>query len=135
MAEQTATSLEQQARQMFSLLDEMDTTAMSALITDDVQGVDEISRAWMRGRPAIEAYFAELDGALDEVTSQLSDMHVAEWGDCGVVTCVIRQTYRLAGREHSITAPTSMTFRRDDGEWKIAVLHSVPLPEQEGSAA
>jgi ketosteroid isomerase-like protein len=135
MAEQTATSLEQQARQMFSLLDEMDTTAMAAQMTDDVQAVDEISRGWMRGHATISAYFDQLDSAVEEVQSQLDDLHVREWGDCGVVTCVIRQTYRLDGREHNITAPTSMTFRRDDGEWKIAVLHSVPLPEQEGSAA
>src|SRR3954452_7674420 len=123
-------SLEQQAQRIFELVDSMDTTAMAALITDDAQGVDEISRGWMRGRASLEAYFAELDGMVDEVQSRPSDIHVTEGGDAGVVTCVVDQAYTMDGREQRITAPTSMTFRREAGEWRIVVFHSVPLPEQ-----
>jgi len=118
------------ARHIFELVDTMDTAAMTALLADDAQGVDEISRGWMRGRESLEAYFAELDGVVDEVQSRPSDIHVTEWGDAGVVTCVVDQAYSMGGREQRITAPTSMTFRREAGEWRIVVFHSVPLPEQ-----
>jgi ketosteroid isomerase-like protein len=123
-------SLEEQAQRMFELVDSMDTTAMAALITDDAQGVDEISRGWMRGRASLESYFAEMDGMVQEVRSEVRDVNAIEWGDAGVVTCVLDQVYTLDGREQRITAPTSMTFRREGDEWKIALLHSVPLPEQ-----
>jgi ketosteroid isomerase-like protein len=126
-------SLEQQAHRMFELVDSMDTTAMAALITDDAQGVDEISRGWMRGRASLESYFAELDGMVGEVRSEIRDVNAVEWGDAGVVTCMIDQVYTLDGREQRITAPTSMTFRREGDEWKIALLHSVPLPEQQAA--
>jgi ketosteroid isomerase-like protein len=132
MSEHTATSLEQHARRVFEAIDAMDIAAMTAMITDDAQGVDEISRAWIRGRAALEEYFGRLDGAVDEVRSRVRDVHVTEWGDAGTVTCVLEQAYRMLGREQRITAPTSLTFRRQAGEWKIAVFHSVPLPEQPG---
>jgi ketosteroid isomerase-like protein len=129
MSEQTATALEQQVRRIFELVDSMDTDAMAAMIADDGQGVDEISRGWMRGREALEAYFAQLKQMVDGVSSRIKDVHVSEWGDTGVVTCVVDQTYTMDGQEVEITAPTSITLRREGDDWKIAVFHSVPLPD------
>ncbi len=55
--------------------------------------------------------------------------YTREWGDAGLVTCVLDQTYRMQGKEQRITAPTSMALRRVGDEWKIALFHSMPLPE------
>ena len=129
MAQETATALEQHVRRIFELLDSMDTRAMAAMIADDGQGVDEISRGWMRGRDTIEQYFAQLENMVEGVSSRVSDVHVSEWGDTGVVTCVVNQTYTMGGQEQEITAPTSITFRREGDDWKIAVFHSVPLED------
>jgi ketosteroid isomerase-like protein len=129
MSEQTATALEQKAHRIFELVDAMDTDAIAAMIADDGQGVDEISRGWMRGREALEAYFGQLKQMVDGVSSRLKDVHVSEWGDTGVVTCVVDQTYTMDGQEVEITAPTSITLRREGDDWKIAVFHSVPLPD------
>jgi uncharacterized protein (TIGR02246 family) len=130
MAQETATSLEQQAHRIFELVDAMDARGMAAMIADDGQGVDEISRAWMRGRGSLEQYFAQLENLVDGVSSRVRDVHVADWGDTGVITCVVDQTYTLGGEEQQITAPTSITCRKQDGDWKIAVFHSVPLPDE-----
>jgi ketosteroid isomerase-like protein len=100
------------------------------MLSDDAQGVDEISRGWMRGRAALETYFGQLEGMVDEVRSEVSDIDTTEWGDVGVVTCVVDQSYSMQGQQQKITAPTSMVFRREGDEWKIAVFHSVPLPEE-----
>jgi ketosteroid isomerase-like protein len=132
MAQETAVPLEQQAQRIFALVDAMDTRGMAAMIADDGQGVDEISRGWMRGRESLEQYFAQLENMVDGVSSTVRDLHVADWGNTGVITCVVDQTYTMGGEEQQITAPTSITCRRDRGDWKIAVFHSVPLPDQPG---
>jgi ketosteroid isomerase-like protein len=122
--------LETLTRRIFELIDTMDTKGMSAMIADDAQGIDEISRGWMRGREALEGYFGQLEQMVDEVSSKVRNVHETEWGDAGLVTCVVDQTYEMDGAEQSITAPTSIVFRREGGEWKIAMFHSVPLPDE-----
>jgi ketosteroid isomerase-like protein len=130
MSDETTTALEQQARRVFELLDALDIDSIGAMLADDAQGVDEISRGWMRGRAALEGYFGQLKTAVSGPRSQLSDVHATAWGDVGLVTCVLDQTYKLSGREQSISAPTSMIFRNEDGSWKIGLIHTVPFPDQ-----
>jgi uncharacterized protein (TIGR02246 family) len=128
MSQQTAT-MEDQVHRIFAAVDAMDTHAMSEMITDDAQGIDEISKGWMRGRDALENYFGQLQGMVDEVKSEVRDVHAREWGDAGTITCVVEQTYTMGGEQQHIVAPTSLALRREDGDWKIAVFHSAPLPE------
>lgn len=52
MPEETA-SLEQRVERLLALLDDMDLDGLGKMVTDDVQGVDEISRGWTRGRSAL----------------------------------------------------------------------------------
>jgi ketosteroid isomerase-like protein len=130
MSAQAERALEQEARRLLELLDEMNVEGLEAMLTDDAQGVDEISRGWRRGRAALNEYLSELEGAVVEVQSQISDLHAADWGDVGVVTFVLDQTYEIDGQKQSLSAPTSLVFRRQDDGWKVALIHSVPLPEQ-----
>ena len=58
MSADTETTLEQEVHRLFELLDSMDISGISAMLTDDAQGIDEISRRWMRGKAALDAYFA-----------------------------------------------------------------------------
>ena len=127
MAPRTATSIAQQAHRLFELIDVMDVAGMTAMMTDDVQGVDEVSRGWLRGHAAVEDYFERMRGMIDDLHSELREVRADEWGDAAVVTGVLDQTYMLDGRHQRITAPTSVTFRREQGEWKVALLHSVPI--------
>jgi ketosteroid isomerase-like protein len=64
-----------------------------------------------------------------DVHSEVSDLHTTAWGDVGLVTFVLDQTYTMNGQEQKLTAPTSMVFRKNGGDWKLALVHSVPLPE------
>lgn len=130
MPEETATALEQETRRVFELLDALDVDGLGAMLTDDVQGVDEITRGWTRGRAALAAYFAQLKDVVSDPRSQLTDLRAAVWGDVGLVTFVLDQTYKMNGREETIAAPTSMLFRRQDEGWKVALIHTVPIPEQ-----
>jgi ketosteroid isomerase-like protein len=47
------------------------------------------------------------------------------------LTCWLNQDYTLEGSAQHVSAPTTIVFRRVDGEWKLALFHSIPLPEQE----
>ncbi|HEX3802504.1 MAG TPA: nuclear transport factor 2 family protein [Solirubrobacteraceae bacterium] len=129
MSEQTAVELEQEMRRLFMHLDAMNVAGISAMVTDNVQGIDEITRSWRRGRAAVENYLAELADAVQDVRSQITDLHVTGWDETGLVTFVLQQTYRMDGAAQSLSAPTSLVFKREDDAWKVALIHSVPLPE------
>jgi ketosteroid isomerase-like protein len=128
MPEQTG-SLEQRVRRLLELLDAMDVDSLGTLLTDDVQSVDEITRGWTRGRAAVESYLSQLKGSVSDVHSRMSDVQEAVWGNVGLVTFVLDQTYTMDGQQQSISAPTSILFRREPGDWKIALIHTVPIAE------
>ncbi len=127
MPEKRTSSVEQATRRVFELLDAMELDAISELLAEDAQGVDELSQKWIRGRQALGAYFDQLKGTVSDVRSRLSDVNAVEWGDVGVVTCLLTQTYVMDGQEENVTAPTSMVFRREEDTWKIALIHTVPF--------
>jgi ketosteroid isomerase-like protein len=130
MPEQTA-SLEQLVGRLLEHLDAMDVDSLATMVTDDVQSVDEITRGWTRGRAAVESYLSQLKESVSDVHSRMSDAREAVWGDVGLVTFVLDQTYTMDGEQQSISAPTSILFRREAGDWKIALIHTVPIPEAE----
>jgi len=125
-----ASTLESVARELFNALDGKDFDRIARMVTDDVQGVDEIIRGWLRGRAEMEAYLKSLGEQVSNVRSTLSDLHTVEVGEVGIVTLVLDQEYDMGGRHASIHAPTSLVTRRVDGAWRLALLHSVPLAEE-----
>jgi ketosteroid isomerase-like protein len=122
--------LESAARELFAALDRKDFGRIVQMSTDDVQGVDEISRGWLRGRSAMETYLKSLGEQVTNIRSALSELKAVEVGDVGIVTLVLDQEYDMGGQHASIRAPTSLVFRRVDGSWHVALLHSVPLAEE-----
>ena len=124
-----AGELEAVARKLVSALDALDVDAMTQLATDDAQGVDEISRRWMRGKGELEAYLRQLTGVVSDVRTELRDVDERTWGDAGVLTCWLEQGYTMDGAQHHISAPTTLVLRREGGEWRVALFHSIPLPE------
>jgi uncharacterized protein (TIGR02246 family) len=114
---------------MFDALERQDADAALALIDADGEGVDEISRRWIRSGSELTAYVSQLMGMVSDVSSQLNDVHERTIGDIGIVTFWLEQDYTLEGERHHISAPTTVVARRRDGEWKFTLFHSVPLPE------
>ena len=121
--------LEKKVRDFLRLLDAKDFDAMGRATTEDIQGVDELSRRWMRGRGGLQDYFREFGPELSEIHSTLSDMRETVWGDVGVVTCWLEQDYRYQGKMQHVSAPTTAVLRRSGSDWKLALFHSVPLSE------
>jgi ketosteroid isomerase-like protein len=122
--------LESVASEFVSALDSMDVDRMMEAATEDAQGVDEISRRWLRGRGEVDAYLRQLMGAVSGVRTELRDAHERIWGDTGVLSCWLDQDYTMDGAAQHVSAPTTIVFHREGGEWKLALFHSIPLPEQ-----
>jgi ketosteroid isomerase-like protein len=125
-----AGALETVARRFTTSLDALDVEAMVGVLGDDVEGVEEISRQWLRGRDAVVGYIRELATQVSDIRTELRDVNERVWGDVGVVTCWLDQTYTYEGAPVRISAPTTLLFRSDAGQWKLVLFHSVPLPEQ-----
>jgi ketosteroid isomerase-like protein len=125
-----AGELSNAANDFVAALDSMDVDRLMAGFTDDAQGVDEISRRWIRGRDDVEAYLRQLMGAVGDVRTELRDAEEHVWGDAGILTCWLEQDYTLEGKAQHVSAPTTIAFRREGGTWKAALFHSIPLPEQ-----
>jgi ketosteroid isomerase-like protein len=122
--------LETVASEFVSALDSMDVDRMMEATAEDAQGVDEISRRWLRGRDEVDAYLRQLMGAVSGLRTELRDAHERIWGDSGVLTCWLDQDYTMEGNAQHVSAPTTIVFRREGAEWKLALFHSIPLAEQ-----
>ena len=114
-------------QRMFDALDKTDAQGAVATIGPDAQGIDEISRRWMRSRDELTGYVTQLMEMATDVHSEMHDVHEVEWGDTGAVTFWLEQDYTLEGEREHISAPTTCVLRREDGEWKLALFHSLPL--------
>jgi ketosteroid isomerase-like protein len=112
---------------LFDALDKGDADAIVSRIGSDAQGIDEIARRWLRGPGELTSYVQRLLGAVQDVHSEISDVHESQWGDVGLVTCMLEQDYTYEGERAHITAPTTAVLRREDGDWKIELFHSLPL--------
>lgn len=132
MGASTAAELESVVRTLMDRFDALDMEGIAQLMADDVQGVDEISRAWIRGKSDIQGYFAQLqEMGVTDVKTSLSDSHASSWGDTGLVTLMADQTYSAGGEHQHVVAPMTVVLRRDEGAWKIVLVSAVPLPEVE----
>lgn len=125
-----AGDLEAVTRQMLDALDRSDADGMIRTGAEDIQGVDEISRRWMRGMGEVGGYIRELTGMVQDVHSTIRDVHETTWGDAGILTCWLDQDYVLDGADQHISAPSTLVFRRVGGAWKIVLFHSIPLPPE-----
>jgi uncharacterized protein (TIGR02246 family) len=119
-------------RSMFDALGAGDADAVMRLAAEDMQGVEEISRRWLRGSSQVGEYIGHLVGAVRDVDSQMLDVQEQQWGDCGVVTFWLEQTYTYEEQPAQVSAPTTVVLRREDDQWKVALFHSIPLPASEG---
>jgi ketosteroid isomerase-like protein len=126
-----AGELENVANDLMAALDSQDLDRMVEAIGEDAQGVDEISRRWLRGRDELDGYLRQMIGAVSGVRSELRDAQERVWGDVGVLTCWLEQDYTLEGNAQHISAPTTIVLRREGGTWKVVLFHSIPLPEQQ----
>ena len=123
--------LETATRQLFKALDEKDTDSLIGSLARDVQGVDEISRRWMRGVDAISTYFQETMKMIEDIQSTINDVRETVNGDIGFVTFWLEQDYTLDGQRTHVSAPTTLAFRRESDRWKTLLIHTVPLPPEE----
>lgn len=123
--------LEATVRRMMTAFDQQDWDTIRELTTENAQAVDEVSRRWLRGAKEIDAYYAELSPMMGAISSELNDVHELDWGDTGLVTCWLEQDYEFEGRQQHVSAPTTVVLRKTEDQWQVALMHTMPLPEEE----
>ena len=116
-------------RDLVVALDRKDFVAIEQMLSDDTQGVDETSRRWLRTRQQISDHLRQLEPAIQNIHTELRDVHEIVWGDTGLVTCWLEQDYVLNGQPQHISAPTTIGLHRAGDRWQIVLVHSVPMPE------
>jgi ketosteroid isomerase-like protein len=114
-------------RELFAAVDALDFERALATMADDVQSVNEMSRSWLRGKGAKAASYENIDGSMSGGASHLSDLRAEVWGDVALVTLWLEQDYTHEGTTHHISAPSSFVLRREGDDWKIVLIHSIPV--------
>jgi ketosteroid isomerase-like protein len=122
-----AGELDHELREFFAALDRNEVEPLIDRMADDMQGVDEISRRWIRGKDDMAAYARAITEAVSDPRTEIKEVEEHLWGETGLVTCWIEQDYTYEGAAQHISAPTTVVFRRMDGAWKIALFHSIPV--------
>ena len=123
-------SPEQSVRDLFASFDRMDVDDMQRRFAPYGQGIDEISRRWLRRRDEVGDYLRGLAFAVTDVHSELRDVTTTRLGDTAITTLWLEQDYAMDGRPQHISAPTTVVTHRDQGRWKAVLVHSIPLPEE-----
>ena len=108
------------------MLDAKDEAAITALLTDDAQLVDEVTRRWIRGPAEIGTAMRAIFSRVSDVHSSATDVHVVRWGDVEVETFVLHQVYDLDGETTRVVSPTTLVWRRIAGTWRLALVQSIP---------
>jgi ketosteroid isomerase-like protein len=114
-------------RELFDAVDALDFERALATMADDLQSVNEMSRSWLRGKDAKAASYENIDGTMSGGASELSDVHTEVWGDIALVTLWLEQDYTHNGTTHHVSAPSSFLLRREGDDWKIVLIHSIPV--------
>jgi ketosteroid isomerase-like protein len=116
------------AERLLRALDAADADDARSVISTEAQGIDEVSRRWIRDSGELRDSVDELVATATDMRSKMHDVHEVRWDDTGVVTFWLEQAYTLEGRRLHVAAPTTYVFRREDGAWKLVLGHSIPLP-------
>jgi uncharacterized protein (TIGR02246 family) len=114
-------------QRMFEALDKGDVEGALGAMASEVQGIDEVSRRWMRGRDEVVGHTRDLMTRATDVHSEMHDVHESEWGDTGAVTFWLEQDYTFEEAREHVSAPTTCILRSEAGDWRIALFHSIPI--------
>jgi hypothetical protein len=68
--------------------------------------------------------------SVDTLRTELTQVAESIWGEVGVLTCNLEQTYTAEGREGHSGGPATVVCHRKGGEWKLALFHVVALAEE-----
>lgn len=119
------------AAELLASFDSFDFDAVLERTADDAQVVDDLSRHWVRGRAAIGAHMQKIADSTDNLRTELTEVEETIWGDVGVLTCQLEQTFEAEGQEGHGSGPATAIYRREGGEWKLALFHIVALKGEE----
>ena len=115
--------LDRLVRDFFASVDRKDFDLLLKQVDRNAEGVDEISRKWIRGKRAFAAYFKRVAPQIKNIKSTLRGLHTREVGSVGIATCFLHQSYTLSGRRQIVGAGHGTIPRT-----RIEANRHLPLP-------
>lgn len=120
-------------RELFRAFDRLEFDTMIQMASDDVQGIDEITRKWIRGKKGLLTYFEQLKSmGVSDIRTELSDLQETAVDNLAYVTGMLNQQYKAGGEQVRITSPLTIGLRKQISDWKVSLIHVVPLSEEHG---
>ena len=120
-------SLDGTLKEFFKALDRKDFATLLKMVDKSAEGIDEITKGWIRGKAAFEGYVKRVEPELRNVKSHLEDVHTRRVGGVGIATFILRQSYTLSGQRHDLKLASSMAFAKRGDNWKATLVHMTPL--------
>jgi ketosteroid isomerase-like protein len=130
VSEQALQEIEKFVGDVYAAMSTLDISTTAKMLSADLQATDGVTRSWLRGIDVIGEHLTNLENNLESEKSVILDLSVRNWGDTASATFIVDQEYTISGVRHQVLAPTTMVMRREDGDWKLVLFHSVPLPAQ-----
>ena len=122
--------LSRAAAELLASFDSFDFDAVMEQTADDAQVVDDLSRHWVRGETNIGAHMQKVASSVESLRTELTEVAETIWGDVGVLTCQLDQTYTADGREGRGVGPATVVFHREGSDWKLTLFHIVALSDE-----
>jgi ketosteroid isomerase-like protein len=94
------------------------------MMTPNAMETDDLAGGWLRGPAAIGEHFAAMGPRYEDSHTVLEDVEVTATTDTAVLTCIVHYEMRWDGTPGTWRWPTTMIFRRQAGEWRLAVVHT-----------
>lgn len=115
-----------------SLLDALaagDVSAVLAHYSDDAEGIDEISRDWLRGKVHLAEYTGHLIEQISDLHSEFTHEHIANYGNVSLVTGLLHQHYTWDGERVDEEMPATIVLLRHQDSWLVRLFHALPIPD------
>ncbi|HLC06356.1 MAG TPA: nuclear transport factor 2 family protein [Anaerolineales bacterium] len=114
-------------RSFFRYFDQQDYATVLKMVDANAEGSDEITRKWIRGKKAFEAYIKRVGPEISNIKTRLSNIQTRRAGNVGLATYNAVQFYTLSGERHDLKFVASTVFLKRGKNWKMTMIHMTPV--------
>ena len=120
-------SLEGTLRVLFKAVDRKDFSVVLKMTDKNAEAIDEITKKWIRGKPAFKRYVSRLGPEISDIKSRIRALHTRQVGNMGIATFMLQQSYMLSGKRYDLNLASSFVFIKRGTDWRMTLFHQTPL--------
>ena len=120
-------TIEATLRTFFKTFDRLDFKSAMKMVDAAAEGSDELTKKWIRGKRAFEAYMKRVGPEIQSIVSRFSSVRTRRLGRVGLATYNMKQSYTLSGKRHTYDFVGSAVFVKRGADWKVTLVHLTPV--------